>query len=665
MRAATPAIPGLAWGSYPERRVDTPTALDKACAALAARLRPPATVVAAHHRRFLKQIRVASSELESIDPRSLRYHTISLRRQLGRDGFTEKLSAKAFALISAVTKRALGFGHYDTQFIAGWIMLQNQLAEMQTGEGKTLAAGLTVATAALAGIPVHVITANDYLVTRDAAFLRPVFEALGLTVGTVTQGMEADQRRAAYGCDITYCTAKELVFDYLRDRLARGPQTSDLHMRLKRLVSAESRGSSLLLRGLSMAVVDEADSILIDEAHTPLILSQNREDPALAAYLYEAMRLARGLEQPRHYRLDAASGNVELTDAARENLDEAAAVLGGLWRDRRRREELVCLALSALHLFKRDRHYLVRNDKVLIIDETTGRIAHGRSWSRGLQQLIEMKEGCTVTGEPQTLAQITYQRFFPRYLRLCGMSGTLRETRGELSSVYRLKVAAAPLRSPCRRRYQPQRVYASAELKWRAVVAAIREQHERGRPLLVGTNSVADSDHLRTLLQQEWLPYRVLYASQDEAEADVVARGGDRACITISTNMAGRGTDIPLGEGVAELGGLHVIACYRNRDRRIDRQLHGRAARQGLPGSVQTILSLDDELLARAIPPWLLRRLRTLKAGKEGALPRWLGDCLTLVSQRIEESRQRGQRLQLIERDEQMERMLAFSGSGE
>jgi preprotein translocase subunit SecA len=535
---------------------------------------------------------------------------------------------------------------------------------MATGEGKTLAAVLTAATAALAGIPVHVLTANDYLVGRDAELLTPVFALLGLTVGAVTRPLDQAQRRAAYACDITYCTAKELTFDYLRDRLVRRRVQSALHERVRRMEGGDVAPAPLLLRGLCMAIVDEADSILIDEARTPLILSQPRINPQKQLYIEQALQLAVRLTQGADFQVDTAVQEAVLTEAGRAKLAELAAPLGGLWQDRRHRDEIVVLALAAHHVFHRDKHYLVRERKVIMIDQTTGRVAPGRMWSRGLQQLLEVKERCPPSGEQETIAQITYQRFFPRYHYLCGMSGTLAEARAELRSVYGLSIEEVPLRRPCRRKQLPVRVFATREAKWDAVIERLRALHEAGRPVLVGTDSVADSDHLSVLLAAARLPHVVLNARNDSEEATIVARAGEPGRITVTTNMAGRGTDIPLAPGVAQRGGLHVICCQHNASPRIDRQLHGRAGRQGDPGSVETILSLEDGLLARMLAAWLRAALAAF-AARNRPLPAWLGARLAWYPQKLEERRQRAERRLLLEQDERAERRLSFAGRGE
>jgi preprotein translocase subunit SecA len=614
--------------------------------------------------RFLARVHAHDQAVRTLSDSAWRSRLQDIRARLAASGFTTEGSAEAFALVREATRRQLGTPHYDTQLVAGRIMLSNRLAEMATGEGKTLAAALTAATAALAGIPVHVITANDYLVARDAETLSPVYRYLGLTVGAVMRPLDQAARRSAYGCSITYCTAKELVFDYLRDRLVRRDSSSHLHERVRQLDSGTTQPSPLLLRGLCMALIDEADSILIDEARTPFILSQARVNEQQQTYFREALRIAIRLRPGADFRLEPGSRQAMLTDNGREALAATVAMIGGLWKDRRHREEIISLALAARELYARDRDYLVRDGKILMIDQTTGRVAPGRVWSKGLHQLLEVKEGCAPTGEMETIAQITYQRFFPRYLRLCGMSGTLTEAASELRSVYGLSISRVPLRKPSRRETLPLRVCAWREQKWDAVIERVRSLASQGRPVLIGTDSVADTDQLSYRLTAHRFKHAVLNARNDREEAEIVARAGHPDHITVTTNMAGRGTDIPLGPGVAARGGLHVICCQHNASSRIDRQLQGRGARQGDPGSVETVLSLEDPLIVQFWPRWLRSVLRGRAAAGTG-LPWWLTRFVARLPQMREERRQRSERRLLLQQDRNLERRLSFAGRGE
>lgn len=598
---------------------------------------------------WLGQIAAHEALLGGLPQAEINVQVLELRKKLSQHGLTKPLTIEALALVKETCVRTLGVRPYDTQVYAACIILDGKLAEMATGEGKTLVAAVSVAAAALSGIPVHVMTSNDYLVVRDAEKSRPLYDVLGLSVGTVTQEMDMEQRRQAYACDITYCTAKELVFDYLRDRVMVGRPRSGLHARVSRLAGEAYQP---VLRGLCMAIIDEADSILIDEARVPLILSQSVVDPKQLDYYSQAQRLALQMTADTDYVLHRHAMSASLTEVGRQKLEAQAQHLNALWRNRMHREETICQALAAQYLFLRDRHYLVRDNEIFIIDEITGRLSPGRVWSRGLHQLIELKEQCQPSGELLTAAQITFQRLFPRYLRLGGMSGTLSESRGELFSIYGLMVNRVPLRQTSKRVVLPVRIYPSKALLWPAVVARVKQIHATGRPVLIGTDSVADSETLSRHLHEAALPHEVLNARQDQHEAAIVARAGSLGNITVSTNMAGRGTDIPLGEGVSELGGLHLIICQHNTSRRIDRQLLGRCARQGDPGMAETLISFDKPLIARLFPAWLRRC-----AGEHGlSRPQWLVRLIVLLPQWLEESHQRAQRREMLEQDARLER---------
>lgn len=647
-------IPGIVLGAYPERRSSAEMA-----AGTLARVRAllPARTGHRRYRGFIERTAVLDAQLGALDAAAITARLRPLRAAMARDGMTDALIAEAFVLVKRTCARVLGVDLFETQLLAARIMLDRQLAEMATGEGKTLAAGVCAATAALAGIPVHVITANEYLVDRDAAFLTPLYDALGVSAGTVTQSLPREARLRAYDCDIVYCTASELAFDYLRDGLVRDRSRSDLHQRVATLrAGAAGTARATLLRGLCMAIIDEADSVLIDEARVPLILSESCANQAERDYLNGALQLALRLTAEQDFVLHPLTRSVELTSGGRTALERLAESLAAVWHNRMHREETVGTALAALHLYERDRDYLVRDGVVTIIDGSTGRVAPGRVWSKGLHRLIEIKEGCEPTGETVTVAQITFQRFFQRYLALCGMSGTLAEARLELGSTYSLPVVPVPLRCPDRRIVLPTRFFRDRDTQWDAVVAEIRRMSGRGRPVLVGTGSVAESEALSQRLIQENLPHAVLNARQDSAEAHVIARAGEAGQITVATNMAGRGTDIVLPPAVAACGGLHVICCQHNASGRIDRQLLGRCARRGEPGSTQTLLALDQPLIGRWVPGWVVRRI-----GGDGCeRPQWMVQGLVRFAQQVEERRERALRRELLRRDTRAIRSLSF-----
>jgi len=473
--------------------------------------------------------------------------------------------------------------------------------------------------------------------------------------------MEAGSRRRAYACDITYCTNKELVFDYLKDRITLGNRSGELRLAVERLYGGNARARRLLLRGLRYAIVDEADSILIDEARTPLIISGPAQGGDEVNMIHQALTLSAGLTENLHYKLLAAEHRITLTDAGKAHLREAAPALGGLWNATIHREELITQALTARRVFHRDEHYLVENGKVVIIDEYTGRTMPDRSWNRGLHQLIEAKEGCDLTLQRDPLARISYQRFFRRYLHLSGMTGTASEVRRELRSVYKLRVARVPTHRRVSRRVLPDRIYPDMDTKWQALTRHVAQLAKDGRPVLIGTRTLAASEQLSERLRRAGLAHSVLNARQDAEEATIIARAGERGRITIATNMAGRGTDIHLAKGIDALGGLHVILTERHDARRIDRQLIGRCARQGDRGSCGAVLSWEDALLEIQRKSWLaaLLRRRRLLATPPG---QWLSQRLLRRAQRRVERAHFKMRKELLKVDQQLGDLLSFSG---
>jgi preprotein translocase subunit SecA len=656
--------PGIAVGEYPQKDDIRDGWLDRTAASITGSLRQHLHGRSHRYMRFVNEVNKLSEGLDSLDEAGLRARVTRLRQRLYSEGLRDKLVAESFGLIREFASRRLGMRHHDVQLFGGRAMLNGMIAEMETGEGKTMTATLPACTAALAGIPVHIVTVNDFLVARDASWMGPVYHALGLTVGTITEDMGPEQRRAAYACDVTYCTNKQLVFDYLKDRLLLGQESRRLHMQLEGLYKDRPRTSRLLMRGLCFAIVDEADSVLVDEARTPLIIS-SKGDGAQEEYTYrEAIRIARTLQPKRDFTLRVRDKHVDLTDFGKASIRHQARSLGGLWAGAKRREELVGQALAALHLYHADVHYLLKDGKIQIIDEYTGRVMPDRAWERGLHQMIETREGCEISGRQETLARISYQRFFRRYLRLAGMTGTAREIAGELWSVYRLNVVSIPTDRPMQRQSVPNRVFVNADDKWTEIVNTVRNLHEQQRPVLIGTRSVADSEHLDRLLTTAGLSHHVLNARQDQEEAQIIAQAGQPGRITVATNMAGRGTDIRLAPGVAAAGGLYVLATSRHEARRIDRQLSGRGGRQGDPGSFQTIMSLEDDLVKEYFGDILTGLFnRWGKGGKP--LPLWLCKPIVGFAQSAAERHHSRIRRELLKLDDNLGDMLAFSGRTE
>ncbi len=648
-------------GAYPERALPHDGWCDKQLEKLVGALHQPWKKRQAQSQGFIKAVNAHEATYANLTEKKILEAAQVLKTELHTHRWPEELLAKTFALVRQVASTVLGQRHYDVQLIGGRVLLDGMVAEMETGEGKTLTATLPACTAALAGIPVHIITVNDYLAKRDAEWMRPVFAALGLTVGVIQGGMDPTTRRAIYASDISYCTNKEVAFDYLKDRIVLGQQPRRMQLQLERLGGGDNRLDRLILRGLHFGIVDEADSVLIDEARTPLIISGPGKDKTERKVYEEAFSLSGQLNPDTDFTIDPKTRTVKLTPSGSEWLKQCAGTYGKIWNSRLRREELVKQALTAYHLFHRDQQYLIQEGKIKIVDEYTGRVMGDRSWERGLHQMIEVKEGCELGERQDPLARITYQRFFRRYLRLAGMTGTAKEVVKEFWDVYRLPVVKVATNKRVKRKAALSLIYASEEEKWDGIVQEIKQKFKERRPVLVGTRSVASSEHLGELLAKADIPYQLLNARQDAEEAQIVARAGEAAQVTVATNMAGRGTDIRLGTDIDKRGGLHVIATECHESPRIDRQLFGRCGRQGDPGSYQLIASLQDELMVRygkGAWRWVLSHVMPNGGKMRAKVVQWY----IAQTQRVAQRHHRVIRRDLQKSDEQLETTLAFSG---
>jgi len=540
--------------------------------------------------------------------RALRESLADLREAFRRNkqGCEDRLP-DALAAIREAADRRLGLRPYVVQLAGALALYRGNVAEMATGEGKTLTAGLTAGLTAVVwgwvGRPCHIITVNDYLADRDAKWLRPLFRFCGVSVGRVIAEMEPHSRREEYRHDVTYTTSKEILADFLRDRL-RLDSLQDAGRRQIRALSGHSQDieKGLVMRGIHAAVVDEVDSILIDEAVTPLIISRQMPNEPFVEACREANRIAATLLPGVDYRVDQQFKDIDLLPGREDQLAERAGSMPRLFRGRDQHRELIQEALKAREFFHRDTQYVIQSGKVVIVDEFTGRLMPQRTWSAGLHQIIEAKEDIPITAPTETLARLSFQRFFRFFHRLAGMTGTAREAAGELWHIYGLPVVPIPPNRPCQRKVHPRRIFTEQESKWQAIVDEVAERHGQGQPVLIGTRSVKASEDLATRLARLDLPFQVLNAIRHREEARIVSHAGERGSITVATNMAGRGTDILLEDGVARLGGLHVIATECHEAGRIDRQLFGRCARQGDPGSARSFVSMDDELLCRYVP---------------------------------------------------------------
>jgi len=548
------------------------------------------------YRAAVAEVRRLGDGLRDAPDAHLRDAAAALRARAVAGEALEGLLPETFALVCEAAHRTLGLRPFDGQVLAGVALHRGRLVEMPTGEGKTLAAVLPAALHALAGRGAHVLTFNDYLARRDAAWMRPVYEALGLTVGAVQGTMGPDERRAAYAADVTYLTAREAGFDFLRAGLARDP-------------------ADLVQRPFHYALVDEADALLIDEARVPLVIAGARETSAADPYRIAAVVAA--LDEGEAWERDEHGRNVHLTDRGTDRV-EADLACGNLHDDRN--ALLLAEVSQALHaraLLRRDVDYIVRDDRIALVDEFTGRVVADRRWPDGLQAALEAKEGLPLQPGGRLLGTTTLPHVLAQYPLLAGMTATAQPAADELAALYGLRVVPVPPHRPCVREDLPDLLFTHREAKERALVAEIVGAHARGRPVLVGTGSVEESEHLAAVLAAAGVPCRVLNAKNDEAEAAVIAEAGALGAVTISTNMAGRGTDVRLGgaderdrDAVAALGGLYVIGTNRHESRRIDDQLRGRAGRQGDPGSSRFFVSLEDPLLVRfgidgLVPPKL------------------------------------------------------------
>lgn len=570
---------------------------------------------------------------------------------------------QAFALIRVAVEQSLGLRLHDEQLYAGWCLLAGHFVEMYTGEGKTVTAALPAIVMAMAGVPVHVISANEYLVARDSSELEPVYRWFGLSMGLVLAEQDEAGKRHGYACDITYCTHQQVVFDYLRDSQLLRHDRHGLAASLRDLL--DEQPGRPVQRGLCFAIVDEADSVLIDDARTPLILSESSANEGLSmGEAAVALAIARSLQENQDYLLKNEIRQARLTDAGLQRVREGTAQLSGSWQFERYRQERVCQALAALYLYRCDIDYLVQQDSVDLIDQATGRPTPQRRLQHGLHRMIEVKERCTVSDESNPVASLSYQRFFARYHRLCGMSGTLKEARVELQRVYGPRVLSIPSVRPSRRRMLPLQVVASRAEQLEKLLEQVQSLQAAGRAILVGTRTVKLSDEVSAMLSAHGINHEVLNARQDSAEAGVVAAAGRAAQVTVATNMAGRGTDIKPDKAVVDAGGLHVLNLEINDSRRVDRQLYGRAARQGQPGSCQDILCLDDEVLTRESSP-MVRRLMANMISRSSTSTSMLLATLVRRAQASVENRHRRQRIAVAKGQTQLQRLLAVGGRGE
>jgi preprotein translocase subunit SecA len=578
---------------------------------------------------LVPKISALEPELLTLGDQQLRKRSLSLRYRAKSGQPLGRLLVEAYALVREAARRTLQMRHFDVQLLGGIAMYHRSLVEMQTGEGKTLAATLPMYLYALNGKGCHLATVNDYLARRDADWMGPIYQALGMTVGVIETPMSQPQRRKAYACDVVYGTAKEFGFDFLRDRLLLrriGEGQGDFLGGM--LGQGRQSSNETAVQGPPyFALVDEADSILIDEARTPLIISAlPTEEQRLAVECYKwSATVVHEFVEDDDYEYDHEKKTAELTREGRqkvrqlpkpETLDAVGMV--NIYR-------YIEQAIMVEREYTRDRQFVIRDGEVVIVDEFTGRLAEGRKWREGIHQAVEAKENVEVTVATGQAARITIQDFFLRYENLAGMTGTAMDSARELRKIYRCHVLPIPTNKPAIRQRLSTQVYGTAAARWDAVVAEICAMHAKGRPVLIGTRSIDKSEYLSKLLAARGIEHEVLNAHHIEAEADIVAGAGRAGKVTVSTNMAGRGTDIKLGEGMAALGGLHVICTEMHDSGRIDRQLIGRCGRQGDPGTYRQYLSLEDDLLLAGLGPKKADKLEALGAEKTGPFDQLAG----------------------------------------
>ena len=514
--------------------------------------------------------------LKNLSDSSLARYTEKFRDRLAEGETLDDILPEAFAVVREASRRILGMRHFDVQMMGGICLHEGKIAEMRTGEGKTLVATLPTYLNALTGKGVHIVTVNDYLAKRDSIEMGRLYNFLGLSVGLVRHDMDFPERKYAYSCDITFGTNNEFGFDYLRDNMV---------VDMKQMVQRE----------LNYAIVDEVDSILVDEARTPLIISGPGTKPT-ETYVRMA-KAVNVLQEGVDYTVDEKAKTVAPADTAIPKIEKALGIKNMYDPENMEMSHCFMAALRAKALMKRDRDYVVKDGEIIIVDEFTGRLMQGRRYSDGLHQAIEAKEGLEVQRESQTLASITFQNYFRMYNKLSGMTGTAKTEEDEFLKIYKLPVIVIPTNRPIARIDHPDVIYKTKRAKYKAVANDVEEIHKKGQPVLIGTTSITQSEELSRILSQRNIPHNVLNAKFHEQEAEIIADAGQKSAVTIATNMAGRGTDIKLGEGVPELGGLFIVGTERHESRRIDNQLRGRAGRQGDPGESRFYLSLEDDLL--------------------------------------------------------------------
>jgi len=614
-------------------------------------------------QKMAKTILQQSYQLQDCSDHDLKLQLLQLKQNYRRRKDSEaELQQQAFSVITEVSFRTLGIRPYEVQILGAIALANGYLAEMATGEGKSLTACFPAILAAWEARPCHIITTNDYLAERDAEEMSQLYHFCDVSSSWVGSTMDARERKQNYSADIVYTTSKELLADFLRDQLQlKGCQDAERQLIKQTTATLSPSGATQIMRGIDTAIVDEADSVLIDEAVTPLIISQPQENDSFLEAIVTIQSLTVNLTANVDYIIDPCYRETNLTNTGKSTIAKLAVSLPDIFQNKQRCMELIQTALIAKEFYKRDDNYTIVDNKVVIIDEFTGRMMPGRSWRQGLHQAIEARENVPLTNPNETLTQLSFQNFFRMFRNLCGLTGTAREVAAEFWDVYQLPVVTIPTHRPLLRKILSSRFFSDEQKKWQSICAEVNAYHNSGQPVLIGTRSLATSEKLAKMLDQENIPFKLLNALNHKKEAEIIGSAGQLGQVTIATNMAGRGADIKLDKRVIPLGGLHVILSEHHESKRIDRQLLGRCARQGAPGSVRTYASLEDDLLQKNGSKILLRGLKN-RLLLEQKRTYWLNKFI-LQAQKSAQKKAYEQRKSVLENDKKRSNLLSFAPS--
>jgi len=614
--------------------------------------------------RVVQDINAHKHRLAGIDDREINQEIQSLRTNMRSRDISFANVCQAFALIREKASRNLDLHHHDVQLQGGWALLHGNVVEMKAGEGKTLTATLPACTLAMSGIPTHVITASQYLADRDYMAMKPLYESMGISVALLKHGMLSAERRHAYLCDVVYCSARELVFDYLKDHLIAPQRSGRISRAVQRLYGGFGNSENHYLRGLHFAIIDDADTVLIDQALTPVAISGEKNNIFDEPVYRQALRSARQLELDSDFMIGNDGYEINFTDQGKDRCAELSLEAGGFWNVRRIREMLLLQALTALNCLSKDVHYSVQNHKVAPLGRVTEAITLHRMWSSGLQQMVECKEGCPITSPKDTLARITFQRFFRRYYHLAGITGTANEARRQFWSIYRLKVAVVPPSRPDKCRRLTESCLTTSAEKLERLVSETGSIHRSGRPVLIGSVSADATERISAKLTQSNLPHTIVNGTKAEPDAASMSNIGNSGQITITTSFSGPGIDLSLASSIVTEGGLHIIASEKNIYGRLDRQLIGNCGKQGEPGSYSFFFSLEDGLFQKISIP-LLRSLLSFTLNRYPSLGHYLVMKTSKFIQRQLASQHYRRCRTMLRHEDSLDRQLAFSGEGE